>query len=345
MINNRTYIPEKLQDIISSHLDLHQFKNLAVLKTKNTVNVVSISKGKLFDLFINLELINNIRNINYFHKIVSQNLGNKKNYIFCAETITQRAKKFRERIPFGFKNLFLAVDFFFKRVFPKLPITKYLYFSVTKGHNRVLSKAEILGRVSSCGFKILDSFNYENKIYVISKKNKHYSISSKPSYGLFISLDRVGFNKKIIKIYKVRTMHPFSEFIQEDIYNQNKLNAKGKIEDDFRLTFWGKFLRKYWIDEIPQLYNFIIGNISLIGPRALSKHYLSLYPKDIQNLRSKIKPGLIPPYYADMPKSFDEIIASEEKYIVRKRKNPFRTDLTYLIKSVYNIIIKGARSS
>ena len=139
-------------------------------------------------------------------------------------------------------------------------------------------------------------------------------------------------------------MHPFSEFIQEDIYNQNKLNEKGKIEDDFRLTFWGKFLRKYWIDEIPQLYNFIIGNISLIGPRALSKHYFSLYPKDIQNLRVKIKPGLIPPYYADMPKSFDEIIASEEKYIVRKRKNPFRTDLTYLIKSVYNIIIKGARS-
>ena len=108
-------------------------------------------------------------------------------------------------------------------------------------------------------------------------------------------------------------MHPFSEFIQEDIYNENKLNDKGKIENDFRLTFWGKFLRRYWIDEFPQLFNLIKGDISLIGPRALSKHYFSIYPKQIQDLRSRIKPGLIPPYYADMPDSFDEITSSEKE--------------------------------
>ena len=51
----------------------------------------------------------------------------------------------------------------------------------------------------------------------------------------------MGYNKKIIKIYKIRTMHPFSEFIQEDIYNMNKLNDKGKIENDFRLTFGVNF--------------------------------------------------------------------------------------------------------
>ena len=123
------------------------------------------------------------------------------------------------------------------------------------------------------------------------------------------------------------------------------MNDKGKIENDFRLTFWGKFLRRYWIDEFPQLFNLIKGDISLIGPRALSKHYFSIYPKQIQDLRSRIKPGLIPPYYADMPESFDEITSSEKKYIHKKLKYPIKTDLIYFIKSVYNIVFKGARSS
>ena len=341
----KTYIPENLQKIIKSYLDLNQFEKIAVLRTTNSVNVNSISDGKLLDLFVNLEPVNNIRKINSFHKTVKQNLANNCIYICCAETISQRAKKFRERIPHGFKNLFLMLDFIFKRVLPKLPLTKYLYFSITKGHNRALSKAEILGRLSSCRFRILNSFSYKNKLYVISKKNEESKAISKPSYGLFISLDRVGLNKKIIKIYKIRTMHPFSEFIQEDIYNQNKLNEKGKIENDFRLTFWGKFLRRYWIDEFPQLYNFLKGDISLIGPRALSQHYFSIYPKNIQDLRSKIKPGLIPPFYADMPQSFDEIISSERKYILSKMNKPLKTDFIYFFKSVFNILVKGARSS
>ena len=50
-------------------------------------------------------------------------------------------------------------------------------------------------------------------------------------------------------------MHPYSEFIQEEVFKQNKLNNKGKLSNDFRLTNWGKFLRKYWIDELPQFFN------------------------------------------------------------------------------------------
>jgi hypothetical protein len=50
-------------------------------------------------------------------------------------------------------------------------------------------------------------------------------------------------------------MHPFSEFIQADVYNQNKLNEKGKIENDFRLTFWGNFLRDIGLTKFPQFYN------------------------------------------------------------------------------------------
>ena len=90
-------------------------------------------------------------------------------------------------------------------------------------------------------------------------------------------------------------MHPYSEFIQEDVFKQNKLNDAGKLANDFRLTNWGKFLRKYWIDELPQFLNFLKGDVVLIGPRALSKHFfLYILFKDLQLLRTSIRPGLIP---------------------------------------------------
>ena len=91
---------------------------------------------------------------------------------------------------------------------------------------------------------------------LVAVKNHNLINHSKPSYGPLISLDRIGYEKKIFKIYKFRTMHPYSEFIQEEVFKQNKLNDKGKLSNDFRLTNWGKFLRKYWIDELPQFFKF-----------------------------------------------------------------------------------------
>ena len=140
-------------------------------------------------------------------------------------------------------------------------------------------------------------------------------------------------------------MHPYSEFIQGDIYEKYHLDKSGKLRNDYRITSWGKILRKYFIDELPQLYNWLRGDLKLIGVRALSEHYYSLYPKDLQELRINFKPGLIPPYYADLPKSFNQIISSERKYLKLKNKNSFFTDLKYLIQAIYNIVFSGARSN
>ena len=112
-------------------------------------------------------------------------------------------------------------------------------------------------------------------------------------------------------------MHPYSEYLQDYIYEQNNLQDNGKFEDDFRVTGWGKWIRKLWIDELPQLLNFIEGDVSLVGVRALSSHYFNLYPKELQDLRTEFKPGLIPPYYADMPASFKEILESEKRYLLQ----------------------------
>ncbi|NQV16543.1 sugar transferase, partial [bacterium] len=140
------------------------------------------------------------------------------------------------------------------------------------------------------------------------------------------------------------TMHPYSEFIQKEVYQQNSLDKSGKLNNDFRRNGVGMFLRKFWLDEFPQLYNWIKGDLGLVGVRALSDHYLSLYPPDLRELRKQYKPGLLPPYYADLPKSLDEIIESERQYLNKKHEHPFKTDIIYLYKIFVNIIFRGARS-
>ena len=107
----------------------------------------------------------------------------------------------------------------------------------------------------------------------------------------------------------------------------------------------GKILRKYFIDELPQIYNWLRGDLNLVGVRALSEHYFSLYPDDLQKSRISFKPGLIPPYYADLPESFNEIIESERKYLTLKNNKSFITDLIYLVKALVNIAFLGVRSN
>ena len=138
-------------------------------------------------------------------------------------------------------------------------------------------------------------------------------------------------------------MYPYSEFIQGDIYEKYHLDKSGKIKSDFRITSWGKIFRKYFIDEIPQLYNWLKGDINFVGVRALSEHYFSLYPTDLQHKRVTFKPGLIPPYYADLPQSFDEIVESERRYLIQKEKSPIITDIIYFSSAIKNILF-GARS-
>ena len=145
-------------------------------------------------------------------------------------------------------------------------------------------------------------------------------------------------------MYKLRTMYPYSEFIQQYVYDQHNLAAGGKIRDDFRITPAGRWLRRFWIDELPGLWNWMRGDVKLVGVRPLSKHYFGLYDSDLQRKRIQFKPGLVPPFYADLPGSLREIMASERRYLEQYEKEPFRTDSRYFFKAAYNILFKGAKS-
>ena len=231
------------------------------------------------------------------------------------------------------------------RVFPKLWLTKNIYFNITKGKGRVLSKAETYGRLYSCGFEILVEEYKNDKIYFTVKKVKDPSYDENPSYGFLIKLKRVGKNNKPIMVYKLRTMRPYSEYLQEYVFSKNDLQEGGKIKDDFRISSHGKFLRKYWLDELPMLYNLLKGEMKLVGVRPLSPHFFSLYTKELQELRTQFKPGFIPPFYVDLPKTMDEIMESEKKYLNLCKKSEFKVDLKYFLLAFKNVLFKGVRSS
>lgn len=95
----------------------------------------------------------------------------------------------------------------------------------------------------------------------------------------FFIQERPGKLAKIFSVIKFRTMN-------------EKRDSTGKLlADDLRLTKLGTFVRKSSLDEIPQLFNVILGDMSLVGPRPLLPEYLPLYNK-VQSRRHEVKPGI-----------------------------------------------------
>lgn len=95
----------------------------------------------------------------------------------------------------------------------------------------------------------------------------------------FFTQDRPGKNEKIFKLVKFRTMN-------------NKKDKKGDLlPDEKRLTSYGKWLRSTSLDELPELFNIIKGDMSIIGPRPLLVRYLPRYNKE-QHRRHEVRPGL-----------------------------------------------------
>lgn len=313
-------------------------------KINDAANLLKHDDDSL-DNFINLQRINDIKGINCFFKEVNSKLTDGASFVGCVETLEQRKNRLFKKFPKVINLGYYSLDFLFKRVFPKFRFTKKIYMVLTHGRNRALSKSEVLGRLVFCGFKIEEVQEINNMLYFKAIKNSEPLNRKEPSTGLILRIKRIGRNGKPITVYKFRTMHPYAEYLQEYVFEQNKLQEGGKFANDFRITKWGRWMRKFWIDEIPMLYNIIRGDLKLVGVRPLSEHYLSLYTAEHKSLRIKGKPGLIPPFYADMPKSLDEIMASESKYMKAYFQDPFTTDLTYCLKAFNNIFLHKARSN
>lgn len=343
-----SYVQRKFPNIfgfINSEIDLTKIdeSKVSVLDTDSMFNIETFEKHSLH-LFVNIHKVNNFKRLNRYFLEIHNKIADNGIFISCADTNEILKKRLYDRTMRPVAQLIYFIHFLFHRVFPKIPWINKVYFAVTAGKGRALSKAEVLGRLYFCGFKVIAEHEINDQFYFMAQRVKYPSIVKNPSYGPTISLPRIGLNGEVQYVYKFRTMHPYSEFLQEYMYEKNKLASGGKMAHDFRMTEWGKLFRKLWIDELPQLINFFQGDLAIFGVRALSKQYFDLYPNDVQSLRIQFKPGLIPPYYADLPKTFEEIVESERKYLQKKMHAPVRTDLIYLFKALFNILFKKARS-
>ncbi len=337
----------KILHLLSKSLELEKIgkDKVAILNTSSTVNI-QVLPNHSQDLLINFHDLNDFRRLNYYLLTSYKKLNNGSLLMGSFIPLEKFREHLRTQMPHFLFALIFPIHFIFHRVFPKLPVTKQIYFIITKGNNRIFSKAEIFGRLSFCGFEMVKDKMIGDRIYFICKKLKTVSLEDSPSYGPIVKLRRIGYQGKIISIYKFRTMHPYSEFLQAELYKKQGLRKDGdKIKSDFRLTNWGKVIRKYWIDELPQLLNWFRGDVTLVGVRALSQAKFDLYPIDLQKFRTKFIPGLIPPFYADLPNSFEGLLRSERMYLLQKIEKPMITDLKYFLRAFINIVFRGARSN
>ena len=146
--------------------------------------------------------------------------------------------------------------------------------------------------------------------------------------------ERVGKNGEKFKLYKFRSMVPNAENMLGGLLDKNEMTGPAfKIKDDPRITKIGRFIRKTGIDEFPQLWNVLKGDMSLVGPRPPLPREVEMY-NEHQMKRLSVMPG-ITCYWQVQPKrnslTFDEWLELDLKYI---SKRCLLTDLVILFKTV-----------
>lgn len=113
---------------------------------------------------------------------------------------------------------------------------------------------------------------------------------------IFFVDKRVGKNEKMIGVLKFRTMYVDAETNIEKYLTPEQIKAwkeERKLENDPRITKIGNFLRKSSLDELPQLFNILIGQMSIVGPRPISKReYDAYYNDEEKKILSTARPGL-----------------------------------------------------
>lgn len=136
--------------------------------------------------------------------------------------------------------------------------------------------------------------------------------------GLIFKQKRVGLNGRFFYIYKLRSMYQDAEARQKELEANNTMKGgMFKMDDDPRITKVGKFIRKYSIDELPQFFNVLKGDMSLVGTRPPTVNEFKEY-KDHHKRRLSMKPGITGMWQVSgrsSIKDFEEIVRLDLQYI------------------------------
>lgn len=137
---------------------------------------------------------------------------------------------------------------------------------------------------------------------------------------IFYLQNRVGLNGKQFKLFKFRTMHPEAD-------KKGLLTVGGR---DPRVTPTGYFLRKYKLDELPQLLNVLLGDMSLVGPRPEVEKYVALYNPEQQQVL-KVRPGIT---------DYASIAYFQENELLAKSSNPEKTYIEEVMPAKLQLNLK-----
>jgi exopolysaccharide biosynthesis polyprenyl glycosylphosphotransferase len=158
--------------------------------------------------------------------------------------------------------------------------------------------------------------------------------------SVFFKETRMGFHGKKFKIWKFRTMYQGAEQMQKHLehLNESPDGVNFKIKDDPRITRVGKFLRRYSLDELPQMFNVIRGEMSLVGPRPFNMRDVSNFA-DHYFFRYEVLPGITGLWQVSGRSNilnFERVIELDTQYI----KNwSIWLDLKILLKSVKVVLL------
>ena len=309
-------------------------------------NVFSTLKGHKAELIINELALNKIRHLNTFLNKANEALIDD-GYLWCHSRTSGLKKDIIFKAYPGLTGkLVYGLHYLWHRVCAKLKWSRWFYMWLTKGKNRTYSRVELLGRMYRAGFEVIDERFHEGEFFVLGRKVKAPIWDDDPTCGALVKLRRVGYHGEMIGVYKLRSMYSYSEYLQPYMLEHEGLQKGGKFARDYRVNFWGRRFRDTWIDELPMFINLFKGQMKLVGVRPLSRHYFGLYTPEMRELRTRVKPGLLPPFYYEekTPETLEEVQASEKKYIEAYLKHPFATDWRYFWGTIGNILFKHKRS-
>lgn len=161
-----------------------------------------------------------------------------------------------------------------------------------------------------------------------------------PSAGPIFSQERVGRNGKIFKFYKFRSMCPHAEEKLGALLEKNEMDGPVfKMKDDPRITRVGKFIRKTSLDELPQLWNVLKGDMSIVGPRPALPREVEKYG-EYEQQRLYVTPGLscywqIAPHRNEI--SFEEWMDLDIRYV---QERSFWVDWKIILKT-FKVCLTG----
>ncbi|MCT1400013.1 sugar transferase [Paenibacillus sp. p3-SID867] len=162
-----------------------------------------------------------------------------------------------------------------------------------------------------------------------------------PKGSIFFYQTRIGKNEKPFRMYKFRSMVSNAEELLENLLDQNEIRgAMFKMRDDPRITRIGKFIRKTSFDELPQLWNVIRGEMSLVGPRPPLPREVAEY-SNYDKLRLQVTPGCTGLWQVSGRNNlnFDEMLKLDLEYIEHRS---LWLDIKVMLKTVKIMILPNS---